>query len=62
MKRYQARQNVVVNGESMAVWTVKTLPATAEVSVLVAAGALVEENDQGEFPDPVAAPYRCCGR
>jgi hypothetical protein len=60
--RCQARTNLWVNGQSMPVWTVETLPLTAEVGTLVAAGLLVPEAQDGSFPSPVVQPRRCCGQ
>lgn len=62
MIRCQARTNLWVNGQFMAVWSVETLPSTAEVGDLVAAGLLVPEAEDGSFPSPVVQPHRCCGR
>lgn len=60
--RFQARGNISVAGNLMTVWSVETLPETAEVAELVYAGLLVPEGPDGAFPDPVLAPRRCCGQ
>lgn len=60
--RYQATHYISVNGDQMAVWEVRCLPATAEVSQLVGVNMLVAEAEDGSFPMPAVAPSRCCGR
>lgn len=59
--RYQANQNISVGDVVMHAWSIETLPPTHEVSVLVAAGVLVPEGEDGSFPAPPAPPKRCCG-
>jgi hypothetical protein len=59
--RYQARANVNVSGEVIPVWEVRDLPNTHEVATYVLAGLLVGEDENGNFPDPVVIPIKCCG-
>lgn len=62
MPRYQARANVNVSGEVIAVWEVRDLPNTHEVASYVMAGLLVGEDEDGNFPEPVVIPVKCCGQ
>lgn len=59
--RYQARQTVVVEGVVQATWEVRCYPPTHLIATYVLAGALVGEDENGGFPDPVVIPVRCCG-
>lgn len=60
--RYQAQGYVTVGTSLLAVWEVRCLPSTYEVSQLVMAELLIAEDAEGQFPSPVVVPTRCCGQ
>lgn len=63
MQEFLATAGLVIGGEHRAAGKVHMLRSDdPEVVSLFVAGYLVARNAEGEFPQPVVAPLRCCGQ
>ena len=60
-QRYQARANLMIDGQLLALGWEGALPSSADVIGCVSAGLLVAALPDGSFPDEVVVVRRCCG-